>query len=248
MIGVLHVLEVELPVVRHHLRAAPEQHRGPVHHAQQPAGDVGAEIGLEVGCRVAERAEHQAAEFGDAQALEPVLVLAELRRHAALALHAVLERDAGELAGEVVGPAVIDAGEFLDAAGALQAQQVAAMGAAVDEGVDRAGRVAHDDDRGLADGGRDVVAGFGEFHREAEVVPGGSLEQALLLALVLRGVGIDPEGHLADAVRRPGDAGFRGQTGLGHGGAPSGGCGWDGSLGGGSGGGKVALGSRRDWG
>ena len=114
----------------------------------------------------------------------------------------------------------------LDAAGAFDAQQVAAMGAAVDEGVDRAGRVAHDDDRGLADGGGDVVAGFGEFDGEAEVVPGGAFEQALLLARVLGGVGVEPEGHLADAVRRPGDAGFRGQTGLGHGaGSPPGGCG-----------------------
>jgi len=61
-------------------------------------------------------------------------------------------------------------------------------------GRDRAGRVAHDDDRGLADGGGDVVAGFGELHREAEVVPGGALEDALLLALVLRWVGVEPEG------------------------------------------------------
>ena len=202
--------------------------RRAVHHAQQAAGDVGAEIGLQVGRRVAERAEHQAAEFGGAQALQPVFFLAEFGRHAALALHAVLERDAGQLAGEVVGPAVIDAAEFLDVAGALQAQQVAAMGAAVDEGVDRAGRVAHDDHRGLADRGGDVVAGFGEFDREAEVVPGGALEQALLLAVVLVRVGIDPERHLADAVRRPGDAGFRGQTGLGHGRAPPGWCvGWE---------------------
>ena len=125
-------------------------------------------------------------------------------------------------------------------AGALDAQQVAAMGAAVDEGVDRAGRVAHDDDRGLADRGGDVVARFGEFHREAEVVPGGSLEQALLLALVLRLVGIDPEGHLADAVRRPGDTGFRGQTGLGHGGSSlAGGLGWEFRRG--RGGGKAAA-------
>ncbi len=98
-------------------------------------------------------------------------------------------------------------------------------------------RVAHDDDRGFADGGGDVVAWFAEFHREAEVVPGGSLEQALLLAAVLLGVGVKPEGHLADAVRRPGYRGGRGETGLGHGPAPGGAL--DGSLGWGSGGGKV---------
>ena len=154
------------------------------------------------------------------QALEAVLVLAELRRHAALALHAVLERDAGELAREVVGPAVVDAGELADVAGALEAQQVAAMGAAVDEGVDRAGGVAHDDDGRFADGGGDVVAGLREFDGEAEVVPGGAFEQALLLAGVLGGVGVEAEGDLADAVGGPGDMGFRGQGGLGHGPSP----------------------------
>ena len=135
---------------------------------------------------------------------------------------------------------MVDAGEFLHAAGAFDAQQVAAMGAAVDERVDRAGRIAHDDDRGFTDGGRDIVTRFGEFHRETEVVPGGAFEQALLLVRVLVGVGVEPEGHLADAVRRPGDAGFRGQTGLGHGVGSSRWVSGGGSLGGGSGGGKVA--------
>ena len=56
------------------------------------------------------------------QALQPVLLLAELGRHTALALHAVLERDPGELPREVVGPAVINAGELAHSAGALDAQ------------------------------------------------------------------------------------------------------------------------------
>jgi len=64
-----------------------------------------------------------------------------------------------------------------------------------DEGVDRAGRVAHDDDRGLANGGADGVAGLGEFHREAEVVRVGPfLEQPLLLVLLLYRVGVGRKG------------------------------------------------------
>ncbi len=63
----------------------------------------------------------------------------------------------------------------------VEAQQVAAMGAAVDEGVDRAGGVAHDDDRGLADGGGDLVARLGDLGRQAQIVPGRPLEDPLLL-------------------------------------------------------------------
>ena len=55
------------------------------------------------------------------------------------------------------------------------------MGAAVDEGVDGAVRAARDDDRDLADRGRDPIAGFGDLAGEAQVVPGRSLEDALLL-------------------------------------------------------------------
>ncbi len=80
---------------------------------------------------------------------------------------------------------MIDTAEFLDAALAFQAQQIAAMGAAVDEGVDRTGGVANDDDRCLADRGSDEIARFGEFDRQAEVIPGGALEQPLLFAGVL---------------------------------------------------------------
>ena len=129
----------------------------------------------------------------------------------------MLERNAGQLAGEVVGPAVVDAGEFADIAAALDAQQIAAVGATIDERVDGTGRVAHDDHRGLADRGCDVIAWLGQFYRQAQVIPGRSLEQALLLALVLRRIRIEPEWHLAYAVGRPSHAGFRGQSGLGHG-------------------------------
>src|SRR6266542_7080295 len=105
-----------------------------------------------------------------------MLVLAEFGRHAALALDAALKGDPGQLAGEVVAPAVIDAGDLLAVAFRGQAKEVAAMGAAVDKGVDRAVRPARDDDRDLVDGCRDPVAGLGELGFEAQVIPGRPLE------------------------------------------------------------------------
>ena len=57
------------------------------------------------------RAEHEAAQFGDPQPLQIVLVLAEASGHAALAADAAPERDARQIAFEVVAPAVIDAGQ-----------------------------------------------------------------------------------------------------------------------------------------
>ena len=90
----------------------------------------------------------------------------------------MLERHAGQLSGQVVDPAVVDAAEFADVALPFQTQQIAAMDAAVDEGIDGTGRVAHHDDGGFAHRGGDEIAGFGEFHRQAQVVPGRAFEQA----------------------------------------------------------------------
>src|SRR5437764_9832362 len=129
-----------------------------------------------------------------------MIVLAEFRRHAALALDAALERDPGQLAGEVIAPAVIDAGDLLAVPLLGQAQQIAAMGATVDEGVDRAVRATSDDDRDLADCRRDPIAGFGDLRRQAQIAPGRALEDPLLLDPVLLRVRIDAEGHLAERV------------------------------------------------
>ena len=86
----------------------------------------------------AERAEHQPGEAFDAQLPRRVLLGLAVGGHAALAGDAAAERDAGELAGEVIGPVVIDADDLLRLAALLEAEQRAAMGAAVLEGVDRA--------------------------------------------------------------------------------------------------------------
>ena len=83
------------------------------------------------------------------------------------------------------------------------------MGAAIDHRVDRAVGAAGHDDRDLADRRRDPVAGVGDLAGQAQIAPGRPLEDALLLQPVLLGVGVKPKRHLADAVRRPREPGFR---------------------------------------
>src|SRR6266550_5458879 len=86
------------------------------------------------------------------------------------------------------------------------------MGAAVDEGVDRAVRTARDDDRDLADRRRDPIAGLRDVGRQAQIAPGRPLENAFLLEPVLLGIGVDAEGHLAERVRRKVHAGLEAGT------------------------------------
>jgi hypothetical protein len=109
-----------------------------------------------------------------------------------------------------------DAGQPLGMAAFFETQQIAAMGAAVDESVDLAGIVAGDDDRGLADGRRDPVARLRDCRREAQKAPGRTLEDPLDFAPVLRGIGIEPERDLAQTVRRPGDGLLRRGAETGH--------------------------------
>src|SRR5205085_6350165 len=153
VVGVFHILGVELPVVRQDLGAAAEDTRRTVQYAADTAGNLRPEIGLQIGRVLAERTEHQAGEFGDAQPLQIMLVLAEFGRHAALPLDAALERDAGQFAAQIIGPAVINAAEFLRIAAPLETQEVAAMRAAIKDGVYPPFAVAHYDDGSLADRG-----------------------------------------------------------------------------------------------
>ena len=134
-----------------------------------------------------------------------VLGAIEFLRHAALTLDAALESDAGEVAVEVVAPAVIDAGDALDIAAALEAQQRAAVRAAIYEAMQCAALVARDHDRRLADGVDDEIAGLCDLGGEAEIIPGRAFEDTHLFARVFRGVGVDAIGHLMQALRRPCD-------------------------------------------
>src|ERR1700691_1496764 len=100
-----------------------------------------------------------------------VVFLLEFGRLAALAPHAIFKGDAGQVAFEVVDPAVIDAGDLAAVALVGQAQQGAAVGGAVDKAIDPAARPARVDDRGLADSRGDPVAPLLDLAREAQIAP-----------------------------------------------------------------------------
>ena len=75
-----------------------------------------------------------------------VLGLLEVLRHSALAAGASLERHPDQIALQIVAPTVVDAGVIEAVALGLAHHQRGAVGAAVDQGVNRAvlGAVHHD--------------------------------------------------------------------------------------------------------
>src|SRR5207237_9200224 len=124
----------------------------------------------------------------------------------ALPLDAALDGVAGQLAGEIEAPAVINAGDLLAVTLLGEAQEIAAMGAAVDESVDRAVRAARHDDRDLADRRGDPIARLGDLSRQTQIAPGRPLEDPLLLEPVLLGIGIDADRNLTERVGGEGEA------------------------------------------
>src|SRR5205085_12691813 len=94
------------------LRRAADNPGRPVEDAADAADDKRAEIGFEVLDLIRERPEDETRQFRDPQPVQMVLLLAEFGRHAALPLDPALEGDPGHMAGDVVGPAVVDAGDL----------------------------------------------------------------------------------------------------------------------------------------
>ena len=131
MISVFDVLHVEFPVAVQHLAVAAEQLCRRAHHAADARGDFPTEICLKRRRLGRERAEHEPADRRDAQLARAMLLGTALRRHAALAAEPAPERDAGEIAAEVVAPVVIDADDVARRAALIQHQKGAAMRAAV---------------------------------------------------------------------------------------------------------------------
>src|SRR5712691_9027710 len=85
----------------------------------------------------------------------------------------------------------------------FQADQIAAMGAAVDHRVDFAVLAADDDDRGLAEKGRPVIAGLGQLVGQREVLPARPEKDAVELGMVDFRVGKHPVGDPRITLFRP---------------------------------------------
>src|SRR5579883_28269 len=203
VVAVLHVLHVELPVARQHLAVAAEELGRRLHDAPHLGGDLGPEIRLDRRDPLTHGAEHQPGEDLHPQPARPMAVGPAVGWHPAFAGDASAEGDAGELAFEVVGPVVIDADDLARLAALLQAEQRAAMGAAVLEGMDRAVLVARHHDGHVAQIGGAEGVGARQLRLEAEEGPGIAAEDLRLLLLVQVAIGIDPVRNAREAVARP---------------------------------------------
>src|SRR5579871_6187285 len=121
---------------------------------------------------------------GHGEPAQAVLRGVEIGRHAALAADAAAERNADQVAPEIVGPLVIRADELLGRTRKLTAELRGAMRAAVLEYMDRAVLGARHHDRRRPDMGADEVARLFHLGFERHVVPGAAVKNPLDLALV----------------------------------------------------------------
>ena len=113
----------------------------------------------------------------------------------------MVERHRLELAVEVIGPAVIAAGELRRVALLGRHHHGAAVGALVVHHVQRAVVVAHHHHRLAADLGREIVAGIFHLALVADIDPGRA-EQALHLQLEDRRIGVDLPVHRRPRMRK----------------------------------------------
>ena len=139
MVIVAGILGVKLPVAADALAIVAEHPDRPVEQAAQLRQDRRAEIIFERLGVLGQRAEHHAVDDADAQRPQTVRAHVEARVEPALAADAAAERDRRQGAVEPVAPLVIDADVLAGIAGKLAPDQRAAMGAAIDEGLDGAG-------------------------------------------------------------------------------------------------------------
>src|SRR5262249_21863 len=112
VVGIAHVLEIELPVRGHPLPLIAEKLDGLAEALAEVFDEQRAEVTFQrLGC-VAERAEDDAVPPLDAERLQTMLSHVEVGRHATAALDTPGERNADEIAAVAVAPIVIDAGEI----------------------------------------------------------------------------------------------------------------------------------------
>src|SRR5262249_26029089 len=128
--------------------------------------------------------EYNAAVSGHVELTQSMIGILEVVWHAAFAIDAAAEWNAGEIAFEVVGPLVVRADELLGVAAQLATELGGAMRAAVLEHIDAAVVGArHHHGRG-PDIGSDEIARLRHFAFERDIIPGSAVEDPVDLALV----------------------------------------------------------------
>src|SRR4029079_374445 len=175
-----------MTVMAQHLELAPVECR------LKLAQDVGSEIFGNRLHLVTIGRKHHAAMTGHIESRETMLALVETTRHPSLAADAALERDANQIAFQIIGPLVIGADEFVRVAGQLATEFCGPMRAAVfDNGYGAILGARHDHGRGPHIRS-DEVARIGELRLKGHVGPGRPLKNTLYLARINRFVGVDP--------------------------------------------------------
>jgi hypothetical protein len=203
VISVLHVLDIELPVVRQHLDEAAQYPDGSAQHAGYATENLLAQVGLDARRLRAQAREDQPVHHGRPELARAVGRLGEFGRHAAPAIRTLLEGDTGEIALEVVSPRVVDALEMPRGAVIVERDQSTPVCAAILEGTDAPVVRAHDNHRHLPHEGRAEVTGVREIHLEADEAPGGALEDAPELRAVVGLVLVEPVGDAGEGRVRP---------------------------------------------
>ena len=195
VVGVEHVLDLELPVAVEDVAVHAEiegecAFRRPIDEIVDVRLDR-PDMVLEARTVGGKAREHEAAVFAGARrAAETEVLLAEVGSAA------LRDGDAGERAVGIEGPAVIEAGHPRRVAAALVDDLGAAMGAAVEEHVDRAVPMAGHHHRLPSELGGEVIAGIGNLAHVPDEQPSPP-EDALHLELEDVRVGVDP---LVDAA------------------------------------------------
>ena len=213
VVGILDVLEHQLPIARDPLPQIPEHDElAAVEDAVEIAEHRFAEIKLERFGVLGKAGEHDAVAARHREALQPMLLRAKIGRHAALTSIAAAERHAEQFAAEIIGPLVIGADKLLGRAAVSRAELRAAVGAAIEEDIDFARRVADRDHLPGAEPAALEVSGIGNLRLETDIEPARAGKDAFLLEREDPGIGVDPIRDARGSGLRPsapGGGGFQ---------------------------------------
>ena len=204
VVRVLDVLEHQFPVGGCQLARVAEHAKLPaVEHTVEKRQHRRAKIFLERFQIRRKRGEDHPVAAGDPKPAQPVILRIEIRRHAALLLHAAPERHADQIALQVIGPLVVGTHELGGAAQMLLAELHAPVSAAILDDVDRAFLVAHHHDRLFAYESTLEISRARQLRLERHVVPARTAEDALLLPGIDLRVGVDPVRDAGNAFLGP---------------------------------------------